>query len=85
MSSDDDDDQDLVLPDDDKEAQFNANFNSFRSKDMVNPVFKVGMVFESMENLRAAITEYSLRNRVDIKLPRNEKVRLRAHCADGCP
>jgi len=52
---------------------------------MSNPSFKVGMVFESVEILRKAITEYSLKNRVDIKLPRNDQRRIRTYCADGCP
>ena len=52
---------------------------------MSNPTFFVGLVFSSVEKLREAITEHSLRNRVEIKLPRNDKRRLRAHCAKGCP
>ncbi|WVZ99234.1 hypothetical protein U9M48_044563 [Paspalum notatum var. saurae] len=53
--------------------------------DMKNPTFHVGVVFKSVEKLREAITEYSVRNRVEIKLPRNDRRRLRAHCADRCP
>uniref|UniRef100_K3YMM0 Transposase MuDR plant domain-containing protein n=1 Tax=Setaria italica TaxID=4555 RepID=K3YMM0_SETIT len=53
--------------------------------DIQNPIFKVGMLFESVELLRKAITEYNLKKRVDIKMPRNERKRLRANCADGCP
>jgi hypothetical protein len=42
------------------------------------------MIFESVEMLRKAITQYSMKLRVEIKMPRNEKKRLKAHCADGC-
>ena len=52
---------------------------------MSNPSFKVGMVFESVEILRKAITKYSLKNKVDIKMPKNDQRRIRAHCAVGCP
>ena len=55
------------------------------TEDMSNPSFKVGMVFESVEILRKAIPEYCLKNRIDIKLPRNDQRRIRAHYADGCP
>jgi len=50
-----------------------------------NPIFKVGMLFESVEVLRKAVTEYSVKQRVDIWFSRNEQKRLKAHCADGCP
>ena len=55
------------------------------TEELSNPSFKVGMVFESVEILRKAITEYSLKNRVDIKMPRNDQRRIRAHCPTGCP
>uniref|UniRef100_K3YY80 SWIM-type domain-containing protein n=1 Tax=Setaria italica TaxID=4555 RepID=K3YY80_SETIT len=45
----------------------------------------VGMLFESVQLLRKAITKYRLKERVEIKLSRNEKKRLRVHCANGCP
>ena len=60
-------------------------FNNFTQEDMSNPSFKSGIVFDTAETLRATITKYSLRNSVDIKLPRNDKRRVRAHCVEGCP
>ena len=62
------------------------NFKSFRDEDLNNPTFSVGLVFPSVEKLiRQAITKYSVRNRVEIKMPRNDRIRLKAHCAPGCP
>ena len=43
------------------------------------------MSFPSIEMVRKAVTEYSLRHRVDVKMPRNDKTRISAHCAEGCP
>ena len=51
---------------------------------MHNPIFKLGQLFATPEILRKAITEYSLKHRVEIKLPRNEKKKIEAHCAEGC-
>jgi hypothetical protein len=79
------DEDELYLPDSDGEDHARNRFKSFREPDMENPVFKVGMIFDSVEMLRKAITEYSLKHRVQISLPRNEKKRLRAQCVDGCP
>lgn len=54
-------------------------------EDLSNPVLKVGMVCPSVEVLRKAIIEYSLKNMVQIKMPRNDKTRIGAHYAKGCP
>lgn len=75
----------LDLPESDGEGEERFRLPSFREDDTVNSRFKVGHVFESMQKLRDAIAEYSIRNRVEIKLPRNDSTRLRAHCADKCP
>ena len=77
------DDEGLYLPND--EGQVNLNFKNFTHEDLNNSAFKVGMVLESVEMLRKAITEHSLKNRVNIKMPRNNQRRIKAHCADGCP
>jgi hypothetical protein len=40
-------------------------------------------MFNSIERLRQAIIEYNFRNRVEIKMARNDKIRVRAHCAEN--
>jgi hypothetical protein len=52
----DDDYEELLLPSDDKDAQDNIKFGTFKSEHLSNHVFKVGMIFESMMKLGAAIT-----------------------------
>jgi hypothetical protein len=42
---------------------------------MANPIFKVGMLFESVEVLRKAVTEYSVKQRVD-----NTQIREKEDC-----
>ncbi|CAN6373171.1 unnamed protein product [Urochloa humidicola] len=81
----DTEDDGLYLPESDGEGEDRIRFNSWNQEDMNNPAFSVGLVFPSVQSVRQAITEYSVRNRVEIKLPRNDKKRVRAHCADGCP
>lgn len=69
----------------DDENAVKLKFKSFMEEDMNNPTFKVGFVFPSVQVMRDAITEYGVRNRVQIKMPINDKKRIRAHCAEGCP
>jgi hypothetical protein len=47
-----------------------------KNVDLSEPMFKVGMMFESMKLLRRAITEYIMKNRVEIKPPRNDNKSL---------
>jgi hypothetical protein len=75
----------LELPNSDGEGEDRVRFQSFRQQDTRNPMFKVGQMFASPELLRQAITEYSLKQRVEIKMPRNERKRIKAHCEAGCP
>ena len=53
--------------------------------DMSAPVFKVGMAFCDVKELRKALTAYTIRNRVEVRKTRNEAGRLDACCKDGCP
>jgi len=81
-----DDEDGLQLPESDGESNPGLMSKSFKPEDMLNPVFKVGMTFESVEMLRKAVTEYGLIHIVDIKMPRNEQKRLGAVCSKGkCP
>jgi hypothetical protein len=55
----------------------NFNFTNFRADvDMVAPVFKLGMVFANVKELRNAIDAYSIRERRHLRKERNEKNRL---------
>jgi hypothetical protein len=81
----DTDEEQLELPESDEEGELGKNFTPFRPEDFCNPIFKIGMKFPSVEVLRKAITEYSLKNRVEIVMPRNDRTRIQAFCADGCP
>jgi hypothetical protein len=60
----------LELPDSDEEGHTGKNLNTFRPEDMHNPIFKIGMKFASVEMLRSAITEYSIKQRVEKKCQR---------------
>jgi hypothetical protein len=59
-------------------------FKSFKDPDLENPIFMVSMVFDLVEMLRKAITEYNLKHCVQISLLRNERKRLKAMCR-FCP
>jgi hypothetical protein len=82
----DDDEDGLQLPKSDGEANPGLMSKSFKLEDMLDLVFKVGMMFESVEMLRKAMTEYGLIHRVNVKMPRNKKKRIGVVCSKGkCP
>jgi hypothetical protein len=79
------DDEDLNLKDEDKK-HLKHKFKSFNPEvDMDNPTFKVGMAFSDVEEVRQALAAYTIRNRVPIKKVKNDRKRLIAICAEGCP
>ena len=74
--------EDLWGPDSDDEV---ANkFRIFRREDLHSPKFHIGQVFVSVDLLRTAIKEYSCKNRVDIRMPVNDKKRLKVVCDEDC-
>ena len=74
---------DLWAPDSDDEEVF-MKFKAFRTEDLHCPKFHVGQVFQTVELLRKAIKEYCCKNRVDVKLPVNDKKRVKATCDEDC-
>ncbi|CAL5094176.1 unnamed protein product [Urochloa decumbens] len=77
--------EDLHLPATDDEG-INFGFNTFRADiDMQNPIFRVGMVFSNVRELRQAVDAYSIKNRHPIKKIRNEKKKIEAICVGECP
>jgi hypothetical protein len=77
------DESELEISDEEQDG-VKIKFKTWKEQDRINPTFSVGLVFPSVVELRDAINEYAIRNRVQIKMPRNEKKRIRAHCAEGC-
>ncbi|KAF7139509.1 hypothetical protein RHSIM_Rhsim07G0151200 [Rhododendron simsii] len=62
-----------------KHTIFNEN------TDMVNPVFKVGMEFETHAVFRDAVKEYAIKWEKEIKFLKSGRRQVRAKCKDGCP
>ncbi|XP_028057020.1 uncharacterized protein LOC114261011 [Camellia sinensis] len=52
---------------------------------MMDPEFKLGMIFTSAKECKAAVKEYALRKQKKVKLVRNGKLRVKAVCKRGCP
>jgi hypothetical protein len=59
----------------------------FRPEDMQHVRFKTGMVFPTVVDLRKAIQEYAIQNKVQIKYATNDLQRVRAYCNsdEDCP
>jgi hypothetical protein len=56
---------DLQLLDSDGEGE-SFRLKSFKDEDLNDPTFSVGLMFPNVQKLREALTEYSVRNRVEI-------------------
>jgi hypothetical protein len=63
VKEEEDEEQDLWAPEEDNSDKLPPRFKTFRAEDMHNPVFHVGLCFESVELLRKAIQAYSCINR----------------------
>ena len=81
----DTEEEELDLPGSDGEGEDRLRMKCWTEADVNQPSFSVGLMFPTVEKLREAITEYSVRNRVKIKMQRNDQRRLRAHCVASCP
>jgi hypothetical protein len=78
--------EDIALTSEQK-LQLKYKFSYFNPEvDINDPQFKIGMIFDSMKELRNALTVYSIRRRVRLKKTRNTDKRINAHCAweHGC-
>jgi hypothetical protein len=65
-----------------KKRQVPYKFKPFNSaSDMEHPQFRTGMLFNSVEVLRKAVSQYAIKERVQIRKIRNNKKRFEAFCA----
>jgi hypothetical protein len=79
------DDRDLHLVDDERQ-QLQLKFKEFNPEvDMDSPVFKIGMKFADIEEVRQAVNAYSIMNRVKIRKIKNNRAIVHAVCDEGCP
>ncbi|KAM0822853.1 hypothetical protein ACQ4PT_071245 [Festuca glaucescens] len=64
-----------------KKSQVTYKFKPFNSAgDMDDPKFKTGMVFDSVEVVRKAVSRYAINERVQIRKIRNNRIRFEAVC-----
>ena len=47
-------------------------------------IFCVGMLFRNKKQLKDALKNASIKDRVNILIKKNDKLRLRAVCKEGC-
>lgn len=79
-------DFDLQLPLNEDEFKIKFNTRNFNPEtDMKNPTFKLSMLFSSIIEVRQAVDEYAMKQRVQIKKKRNNATILEAICEGVCP
>ncbi|KAK8614013.1 hypothetical protein V6N13_122392 [Hibiscus sabdariffa] len=71
----------------DSETEVERNrFPEFNSVvDIENPKFKKGLLFSDQKIFKAALKQYAVKNRFNIRLKVNDSARVQAVCKDGCP
>ena len=80
-------DEGLDLPEssEDEDNNIKLKFKNFQPVDMESPHFSVAMILGSVQEVCNAIKQYSNKNRVAVNTRRNNKTRIEACCAAGCP
>ena len=68
-----------------KKMKKKVKLKRWRPENMKEVSFHIGMVFLSVIELRAAIQEYIVKQRVQIHYIKNDKQRIRAGCVGDCP
>jgi hypothetical protein len=68
-----------------KKLKKKVKLRRWRPENMKELEFKIGMVFMSVRELRGAIQEYIVRQRVGVHYIKNDQQRIRACCEDKCP
>ena len=68
-----------------KKMKKKVKLKRWRPENMKEVNFHIGMVFLSVIELRAAIQEYIVKQRVQIHYIKNDKQRIRAGCVGDCP
>ncbi|KAK9945307.1 hypothetical protein M0R45_010828 [Rubus argutus] len=59
--------------------------NIVPEKNMENPVFMIGMLFATKDDVKEAIKEYSIKGGYETTIKKNDKSRMSAKCIPGCP
>ncbi|KAH7836945.1 hypothetical protein Vadar_007736 [Vaccinium darrowii] len=64
----------------------NYHFKKFRrDRDMEDLSFQLGMKFSSTNDFKDAIRQHAIKHQRNVKLVKNDKLRVRAKCQKGCP
>ncbi|KAK8713003.1 hypothetical protein V6N13_148231 [Hibiscus sabdariffa] len=59
--------------------EFNTTAN------ILNPTFKVGLIFTAKHVLKEVVKMYSIKNMDAVRLKKNDNMRIQVICKEGCP
>ena len=68
----------------DEVDQSKKKWLEFNVNDMDNLIFCLGILFANKKQLKDAVKNASIKDRVNIMFKKNDKIRLRAVCHGGC-